>query len=408
MTDLRKKEPIFVGQGFGVDFLMSLMFFFGISSLGIFLLCYVHVIRVPYEAQFSALIVVLAYVFIRRLRIGLGAMLLLHIFATCFFLAAFYFVSGQNDAARGIVIYLACLLVLNIIYSFKQRLNRSQTRVTNEGLLFALIMHVALFAVFVATGYHFRLNMITMNAVIMVTCFFVARQFDTFEDQYYHNIHSATQPVQSIKKQNRLLVILVVAGIAFAVIMLKVFPIDELSRQLSRILIAIFSWIAKFLPSGGEERPSAYIDMLDEPPEPEDTEGMENSLLVNILAAISIIIVATLLFIFIVTMIREIIKRFKKIDAVETTVENDAVVDIIEHIDAKNKNKISTRHDFGQGYEREIRKKYYKRVTAAIKAGLPIKASSSPRQIERIIKKSGDPSITELTSQYESVRYNKK
>jgi hypothetical protein len=29
-------------------------------------------------------------------------------------------------------------------------------------------------------------------------------------------------------------------------------------------------------------------------------------------------------------------------------------------------------------------------------------------QIERIIKRSGDPSISELTSQYESVRYNKK
>ncbi|MBO4496153.1 MAG: hypothetical protein J5752_09890 [Clostridiales bacterium] len=406
MTDLRKKDPLFVSAGFGVDFLMSLVFFFGLASLGIFLLCYVHVVRVPYQIQFAGIIGVFIFVCLRRLRIGFFPMIFLHVLATAIFLSCTYVILGSTEEAQGIVIYLGCLMVVNIVYSIAQRTSRALARVRNDGLLFLLVLHVILFAVFVATGFHFRLNMITTNAVLMVVCFFVARQFDTFEAKYYHNIHSATQPVHSIKKQNRMLVIIVVAGIVFAVIMLKFFPTDDLSRLLSHVLLYLGRLIGKLLPGPGKEsKPEAMEAYGEERPEEEE---FGKSTLVNVLAAIAIIIIAVLIFIFIVTMIIELVKKFKKIQPVEKTVENDAVVDIIESVESKKKKKSSSRHDFGQGYEREIRKKYYQRVMQAIKSGLPIKDSSSPHQIEKIIKRSGDPSISELTSQYESVRYNKK
>ena len=60
------------------------------------------------------------------------------------------------------------------------------------------------------------------------------------------------------------------------------------------------------------------------------------------------------------------------------------------------------------GYEREIRKKYYKTVQKAIRSGTRIDPSYTPEQIETALKENGEPSIAELTSQYESVRYSQK
>jgi len=405
MTETDRRSAFFVGHGFGVDFLMSLLFFFGISSLGIFLVCYVHFIRVYYWVQFTAIAVVLAFVFIRRMRIGLFPMLFLHLLVTGIYCVIIYYTLRSVSSPDGGAFYLALLLLANIIYSLKQRVTRSTTRVRNDGFIFLLIIHVILFIIFIVSGYHFRLSMITTNAILIVTCFFVARQFDTFESKYYHNIHSATQPVSSIKKQNRFIVLLVVGGILFSVIMLLVAPTDEISKFLSSILLAFVRWIAGFFPSE-TVKPSA-ADMLDQKT-PSTEEEFSKTSFVNILAAISVIIIAILLFVTVVTLIIEIVKRFRNIEPVKKTVENDAVTDVIESLGSGKEKKRSFRHDFGEGYEKEIRKKYYQKVSHAIKKGLPIKASSSPHQIEKIIKRSGDPSITELTSQYESVRYNKK
>ena len=88
--------------------------------------------------------------------------------------------------------------------------------------------------------------------------------------------------------------------------------------------------------------------------------------------------------------------------------ENDAVIDIIEKTVPKKAGRKRLSRDFGTGEEAQIRKKYYQTVSRAIRAGVPVKDSSSPRQIEEMLLEKGDPSISELTSRYESVRYNKR
>ena len=77
---------------------------------------------------------------------------------------------------------------------------------------------------------------------------------------------------------------------------------------------------------------------------------------------------------------------------------------VIENI----KEEAKPRHmDFGSGYEKRIRKKYYQKVKHAMAKGVQIKNSSSAKQIEKLIRNSGDKSITELTEKYEEVRYNR-
>ncbi|MBO4474974.1 MAG: hypothetical protein J5750_08720, partial [Clostridiales bacterium] len=86
---------------------------------------------------------------------------------------------------------------------------------------------------------------------------------------------------------------------------------------------------------------------------------------------------------------------------------DDAVVDLIEDF-CEDEEPRSSEKDFGDGYEQEIRKKYYKTVQKAIHSGTRIDPSYTPEQIESALKENGDSSISELTSRYESVRYGKK
>ncbi|MBR3057795.1 MAG: hypothetical protein IKG93_07470 [Clostridiales bacterium] len=403
MTELSRKKSLFVSYNIGVDLLMSFVFFFTTSSLGVFLLCYVHVIRTTYTAMCTAALMVPVYCLIRRLRIEFFPMLFLHLLASACYLIVMYFSFGKNTVAISNVIFLGFILLANILYSLKQRLMPSNSRVKNDGLLFSLILHFLLFLVFSFTGYHFRQPMIMTNSILMITAYFIARQFGVFEEKYFHNIHSATQPVSSIKKQNRMLVVIIVGGIVFSVVMLALFPTSQVLKLLDQLMRIIGGWLSRFFKEP-EVKPEE--NELEEEIKNEIEDGVGTSTLTNILATISVVIVAICLFIFIVTMVRLILKQFRKAEHVEKTIENDAVTDVIESLEVKKKSVFH--QDFGEGYEKEIRKKYYQRVTKAIKKGLPIKNSSSPHQIEKIIKRSGDPSISELTSQYESVRYNKK
>ena len=129
-----------------------------------------------------------------------------------------------------------------------------------------------------------------------------------------------------------------------------------------------------------------------------------------VIVTIFVIAIAFVLFRFMVLGLRNIWKKFHLAEADEKVIENEnnAVIDIIEKTEHKKVRKKHLTRDFGTGEEAKIRKRYYQTVSRAIHAGVPIKDSSSPRQIEKLLKEKGDPSISELTSQYESVRYNKR
>ncbi len=110
-----------------------------------------------------------------------------------------------------------------------------------------------------------------------------------------------------------------------------------------------------------------------------------------------------------ISAIRLFIKMFRQAEETERVVENESVVDIIENLTPKKSHVFrNEKKDFGSGEEKEVRKKYYRTVQKAIYSGADIRSSSSPKQIESVLKEKGDQSISELTSRYQSVRYGKK
>ena len=407
MTDEKKNKSLFYPDRIGTDFFMSMVFFFTILSGSILLLCYAHIFRVSYPTMWGCIFLPSIFVVIRRLRFSFPSLIILHVAVTITFLVVMQRIMGGNNQATYNAMFIGFSIALpNILYSLVQRLRQGLRRVRSDGFIFSILLHFMLDAMLIFTGYHFRLDMVTTNSIMIITCFLIARQTDTFEENYYHNIHSSTQPVTAAKRQHYLTTGLGVSGILLSVILLKIFPVEKFKRLLTRILLFIGELIGKLLPAAGDPDNAGGLSEGTLNAEMVEEEA-ENPLMTKILTTIVIVTVAICITLLIYTLIREIMKRFRHVDRIPKVVEDDSIIDIIEEV-PKTKKKASKRRDFGQGYEREIRKKYYARVTKAIKSGVPIKNSSSPKQIEALIKEEGDPSISELTSLYESVRYNKE
>ncbi len=347
------------------------------------------------------------FVVIRRLRFSFPSLIILHIAVTITFLVVMQRIMGGNNQATYNALFIGFSIgIPNILYSLFQRLRQGMKRVRSDGFVFSILLHFMLDAMLIFTGYHFRLDMVTTNSIMIIACFLIARQTDTFEENYYHNIHSSTQPVTAAKKQHYFTTGLGVSGILLSVILLKLFPVEKFKQLLTRILLFIGELIGKLFPEPGKVEEGGGGNAFGNISEELEETVADNPLMTKILTTITIVTVAVCVTLLIYTLVREIMKRFHHVEKVPKVVD-DSIIDIIEEV-PKAKKKTSKRQDFGQGYEREIRKKYYARVTKAIKNGVPIKNSSSPKQIEALIKEEGDPSISELTSLYESVRYNKE
>ena len=136
------------------------------------------------------------------------------------------------------------------------------------------------------------------------------------------------------------------------------------------------------------------------------SDGKDPILLKIIVLVVFLFLIVTF-FISLVAAIRAFIAKYSTADDNKAADSDGAVIDLIENVDKSGRTR-KDHIDFGKGYEKEIRKKFYHKVRKGMKAGLPIGKTSSPRQIERVLASEGDASISPLTDSYEKVRYGKE
>ena len=105
--------------------------------------------------------------------------------------------------------------------------------------------------------------------------------------------------------------------------------------------------------------------------------------------------------------IRLLIQNAPKITKAKEMTEDENLVDTIEDIQPEKRKFFTGGHDFGKGSERRIRKQFYDKTRRAMKKGLPVGNSSTPGQIESVLKKHGDKDREALRQEYEKVRYGK-
>ena len=415
MTDKPSNQKL-ITAGIMPDILESLVTAITFVSLGMFCVLYFPYLYLGYGHLLTLIVVTIAFCFIRRLRINQIFMIGLHLLFGAAFLLLLHVVFFQyltNDKTN--TIFVGILVFILFIFSILKRYRRRIERSSFDSVVVALSVHVFMMLGSTFGAIPVDLSTILFDAILIVLLYLSGRQLSVFENSYYHNLHSSTQPIHSIKKQNYLSLLYLFGGVLFALLALIIVPIDAILSGLSQLMPyvgkffgwlinVLFSWMSDSdLDSNGQEgtpvqdKRDTNVDSITE-------------IISAVVVTLFVIAIAVVLFRFMVLGIRSIWKKFHLAEGDEKVIENenDAVIDIIEKTEHKKVKKKHLVKDFGTGEEARIRKRYYQTVTRAIHAGVPIKDSSSPRQIEKLLKEKGDPSISELTSQYESIRYSKR
>ncbi len=410
MTDKTKKSR-FVSDYLVIDIMSSLMVCFSVISVAVIGLVYFTVSALSYRHLCTLTFVSVAFVFLRRLRIPQFLMIASHFIAGALYLALYYYyILDGTPELLGATIFMGTCVFALFIHSMTYRYSKKTRHILFDNLVVFLSVHSVLIFTLVVMGATGKTFYILLDSIMLVVLHFAARQLDVFDTKYYHNLHSSTQPIKSMKSQNHYSIFLIFGGIMFALILLLFMPVETISAFIQGVIGAVFSFLGyilnllnKWAHGSGSEYNNHGAELVQ--PDAENYEPSDASMIITI---IIIVAIALLLFFIVINAIRRLIRRFQLAEGSEKVIErNDAVIDIIEEVPKAK--KISGKHlDFGEGYEGKIRKQYYNTVTRAIRKGITVKKGTSPRQIEQQIKEKGDPSISELTSLYESVRYNKK
>ena len=400
MTD---RKQLFVKYGLLADLMLGLIAYLTVQSAQMFVMFgYITALNMRFRFVVIPVIYAFVFLFLRRLRVRQSLMIGSHLAFIVLSCIAVYFITGANSYEMIGVISSA---VIQAVYSLKQRYRIEDFVVRSDILYVAMTVNII---TFIIISYHKKADFITLiliNTVLAVTFFFVARQSNILDVAYYHSLRSETQNVNSVKRQNRLSMIVIVLGIAVSLFLLYTFPTDAVTRAIMAFIGALLRLIFSHVPEGEEIKPTSPEDLnLNLPYETPD--GSEPIFLKVIVLMIFLVVVVTF-FVSLVTAIRAFLARYSVAGGKPEADSDGAVIDLIETV-GKTERSSRTSMDFGKGYEKEIRKKFYNKVRKGMKAGLPIGRTSSPRQIERVLSAGGDIAINDITDRYEKVRYGKK
>lgn len=404
---VNEKKSIFVANQLVADLIASLIFAFSVLTVVRMVVLYERTIDLSYIQLLSVFLLTELFVFVRRLRIKLVPMLLLHALpvAGYLFVMSVLLAKGGRKNISECLFFLALMATLNLVYSMFWRFRiTSLSSDTYDVFVASMALHLVLTLISKGT----LRQSVMQNAFLVVCVFLVARQLYTFDAKYSHNIHSGTTAVKQAKRQNCMTIFLIAGGLILALLILKTVPSGKIGgtilTAIRSFVVMIGSFFSRFL---SEEKVSHTNGKFKLPEQSEDTSGEEPILVQILFTIVSVVIVLAIL----VVVFKAFLALLRKFHWEKTSVKkqdtNGAVVDIIEKIHT-DKKPVFTKKDFGEGYERKIRKKYYKIVQKAIRSGIRIDPSYTTAQIKAALNKSGDPSFAELTFLYESVRYGKK
>ena len=400
---MTEKNSLLIKYGMLADLMLGLIVYLTVQSAEMFVMYgYITALDLGFRFLVVPVVFTFGFLILRRLRLKQLWMIATHVLFIVAASAVIFVLAGANAYAKVAVLLSA---ILQAVYSLKQRYRIEDFVVRSDLLYLGLTVNLISFIII---SYHKKadfLSLILINTILIVTFFFVARQSNVLDVAYYHSLRSETQNVNSVKRQNRMSMIIIVLGIAVSLFLLYTFPTDTVTRVLSAIIVAILKFIFGHLKAGEDVKPDAPDDMDLNMPFAPDQGG--DPIVLKIIVLLVFLVIVAGFFASLVVAIRAFLARYSVADDKPAADSDGAVIDLIENVKKTQRGKKESM-DFGKGYEKEIRKKFYHKVRKGMKAGLPIGKTSSPRQIEKVLAAKGDASISELTDSYEKVRYSKE
>ena len=402
MTERKGIHKYLVTTGLLVDILMSFAFLLSGISIELILNKYVSA-GISYLDMLLQCLIVPSFAIIRHLRLRKIHILILHPVCVAVVYGAYYLLGGLYRSNAFAAVFLFAMVFFNMMYSgYQVLMKKRELRAVPDGVYFSMALHLLLL---ISVGFSVSLYPLLVDAVLILMCYLTARQIDVFENTYFHSINSSSQPSAAIRRNNRLTVIVLVISVMFALCMIFIFPYEAFYAMLlalAKLLVDILLPYREgqdIVPNGDLASQRDMLPLVAE-------EGLPFPL--KIVGAIIVILLTMFILNLLYNFIMRLIRNFRLPDEDIIQERDDVVTDIIEELDHTTVASKLKRKDFGKGEEYRIRKKYYDKVRKAIKKGVDIRKSSTPKQIESLIAASGDESIRELTPLYENVRYNKK
>ncbi|SEV83149.1 hypothetical protein SAMN05216413_0138 [Ruminococcaceae bacterium KH2T8] len=402
MTERKGIHKYLVTTGLLVDILMSFVFLLSGISIELILNKYVSA-GISYLDMLLQCLIVPSFAIIRHLRLRKIHILILHPVCVAVVYGAYYLLGGLYRSNAFAAVFLFAMVFFNMMYSgYQVLMKKRELRAVPDGVYFSMALHLLLL---ISVGFSVSLYPLLVDAVLILMCYLTARQIDVFENTYFHSINSSSQPSAAIRRNNRLTVIVLVISVMFALCMIFIFPYEAFYAMLlalAKLLVDILLPYREgqdIVPNGDLASQRDMLPLVAE-------EGLPFPL--KIVGAIIVILLTMFILNLLYNFIMRLIRNFRLPDEDIIQERDDVVTDIIEELDHTTVASKLKRKDFGKGEEYRIRKKYYDKVRKAIKKGVDIRKSSTPKQIESLIAASGDETIRELTPLYENVRYNKK
>ena len=420
-------ENIIVRDSVFAECLYSLMVTITIMSCLIIIKIYVITINISMFAPYFVLILALVHTFIRRSEIKktvINLAVQLAVSVVFYFTAVNISVLGFGNDGRT-RFYLILFVVAVTLFSFIYYLKPAHSAADTEIIFFPAAVHFVgwLFYKFTQLDvynndgrrhwlvtHELEVDRITfvrtlvINAAIIALLFLIMRQLAVFDKKYYHSIRKKSQSTMVLKKQNYITVLfhVVLVIVTFGIIL--IFPYSSVFSLFGKIndgFWKVFSYLIALL---------SKIDTGDlDSDMAEETinygVGFEDSPVFNVVLTVIAFVGMALILILIAVVVIKGLKRVIK-EADENNAGDDgSVIDTIEDIGALKKRFSRKDYDFGTGHERTIRKQFYDKTRNAMKKGLPVGDSSTPGQIEAVLRAYGDEDISSLREEYEKVRY---
>lgn len=401
-------KGIIVTKNLAVEVMLSVIFSITAVSLSFVMWQFMSNVYSSYFLLLTTLVFGQACLLLRRLRIPALFQIPAHLALLGIFSAVYYLNTDHNNFLQN-VLPIALLLLANVAYSFYQLFKANTTSVKYDSLIVPLFVDITV-SVLVSLSDDDTpkkvISLVLINALVTVVMFFIARQLHEFEEGYYHSMRSSSVPIKQIRKQNYRtvwgLVIVSVIGFAFALTTLFFVPIDSVIRYLFAGLIFIIKSLLELFGSNDSGESTEPENDLQMPQLDDATNSIFSQIVYWFLVIMFVAAALFALYLLIRYIASKILSR--RIDDNKETIDSEYVTDIIETINVKPA-KTHKKRDFGQGYEKSIRKAFYGKVKHAIRKGVDIKSSDSPQEISHKIEKETGVSIAELTEKYEEVRY---
>ena len=423
-------KPVIVRDSILAECLYSLMVTITIMSCLMIIKLYVLTINISMYSPYIILLLALIHTFIRRSGIKKSV---INVAVQLAVSVAFYFtavnISFLGFGADGRTkFYLITFIVACTLFSIIYLLKPAHSAADSEIIYFPAAIHIVgwLFYKFteldVYNNNNFRkwavthemetdrldfVRFLVVNAAIIALLFLIMRQLAVFDKKYYHSIRKKSQSTMALKKQNYLTILFHFGLVIVTFGIILIFPyssVFSLFWKVSNGFWKVFSWVMALLSKIDTG------DMGSDLSEESINVGIatEESPLFNaVLTVIAFIGVALLIVVIVIAIIRLLKNAIQEADA-QNAGDDDSVIDIIENVGPLKKMFARKDYDFGSGHERTIRKQFYDKTRNAMKKGLPVGDSSTPGQIEAVLRAYGDEEISSLKEEYENVRYGQQ